>query len=139
MNRQVNNQINVGIFMAVYACTSNPPIIHLLLVIILTLGSEIFFSKVGAVISDRWGAYYVIIIGTISQVIGQIIMIFNNTSQNTLWYVIAYVFHGGADSCFQTQALALTLYYFPGLSAVANACFRLVSYREFNQQSLSMT
>ena len=92
----------------------------------LKLGSEIFFSKVGAVISDRWGAYYVIIIGTLSQVIGQIIMIFNNSSQSNFWYIIAYIFHGGADSCFQTQALALTLYYFPGLSAVANACFRLV-------------
>ena len=80
----------------------------------------------GAVISDRWGPYYVIIIGTLSQVIGQIIMIFNNSNQSVFWYVIAYIFHGGADSCFQTQALALTLYYFPGLSAVANSCFRLV-------------
>ena len=45
-------------------------------------------------------------------------------------YGIAYIFFGGADSCFQTQALALTLYYFPGLSATANACFRLV--KEFD-------
>ena len=81
----------------------------------------------GAVVSDRFGAYYVILIGTVSQVIGQALMICNDCKQQPALYVLAYLFHGGADSCFQTQALALTLYYFPGLSAVANACFRLVA------------
>lgn len=52
-------------------------------------------------------------------------MILNDSKQNIFLYGLAYIFHGGADSCFQTQALALTLYYFPGLSAVANSCFRL--------------
>lgn len=89
--------------------------------------SEILFSKMGAVVSDRFGAYYVIIIGTVSQAVGQILMIWNDQEQRAAIYVLAYLFHGGADSCFQTQALALTLYYFPGLSAVANACFRLVA------------
>ena len=94
------------------------------------IGSEIVYSKVGAWISDRFGAYYVILIGSISQILGQIIVIFNDAKQNPWVYGIAYIFFGGADSCFQTQALALTLYYFPGLSATANACFRLV--REFH-------
>ena len=76
-------------------------------------------------ISDKFGAYYVIIIGSLSQVIGQILMILNDSKQNIFLYGLAYIFHGGADSCFQTKALALTLYYFPGLSAVANSCFRL--------------
>ncbi|KAK8796085.1 tansporter, major facilitor subfamily protein [Blastocystis sp. subtype 4] len=110
MNRQVHDSVSVGIFMSIYAC------------------SEIVFSKVGAVISDKYGAYYVIIIGSLSQVIGQVFMIFNDSKQSMLLYIIAYIFHGGADSCFQTQALALTLYYFPGLSAVANSCFRLFQF-----------
>ena len=84
----------------------------------------------GAWISDRSGAYYVILIGSVSQILGQIIVILNDAKQNSWVYGIAYIFFGGADSCFQTQALALTLYYFPGLSATANACFRLV--KEFD-------
>lgn len=109
MNRQIRDSTSVGLYMALYAL------------------SEILFSKVGAVVSDRFGAYYVILIGTVSQVVGQVLMICNDCKQQPALYVLAYLFHGGADSCFQTQALALTLYYFPGLSAVANACFRLVA------------
>ena len=85
----------------------------------------------GAVISDKFGAYYVIIIGCISQILGQVLMIINNESQTTWIFVVAYILFGGADSCFQTQALALTLYYFPGLSATANSCFRLVVLKIF--------
>lgn len=121
MNRQVHDSIFVGILMSLYACRSYDNG--------LTPGSEIVFSKIGAVISDRFGAYYVIIIGTLSQIGGQVIMIINDASQNSIIYVIAYILFGGADSCFQTQALALTLYYFPGLSSTANSCFRLVSER----------
>ena len=91
--------------------------------------SEIAFSKTGAVISDRFGAFYVILLGCVSQIVGQVLMMYNDIHQKAWLYVIAYVFFGGADSCFQTQALALTLYYFPGLSATANSCFRLVFFR----------
>ena len=110
MNRQVHDNVIVGIFMSLYAC------------------SEIVFSKMGAYISDRYGAYYVIIMGSISQIIGQCLMMVNDSSQRVWVYCIAYLFHGGADACFQTQALALTLYYFPGLSATANSCFRLIQF-----------
>ena len=80
----------------------------------------------GAVISDKCGAFYVILLGCLSQAFGQVLMMCNDHAQNALVYGVAYVLFGGADSCFQTQALALTLYYFPGLSATANSCFRLV-------------
>ena len=80
----------------------------------------------GAVISDKYGAFYVILLGCLSQAFGQVLMMCNDHAQNALVYGVAYVLFGGADSCFQTQALALTLYYFPGLSATANSCFRLV-------------
>ena len=66
----------------------------------------------GAWISDRFGAYYVILIGSVSQILGQIIVILNDAKQNSWVYGIAYIFFGGADSCFQTQALALTLYHY---------------------------
>ena len=78
-------------------------------------------------ISDKYGAYFVIIIGCLSQIMGQILMIVNDSAQKVWVYIIAYIVFGGADSCFQTQALALTLYYFPGLSSTANSCFRLVN------------
>lgn len=120
MNRQVHDNVIVGIFMSLYAC--GVPRIRS------PVGSEIVFSKIGAYISDRFGAYYVIIMGSISQVIGQCLMIVNDSSQRVWVYCIAYLFHGGADACFQTQALALTLYYFPGLSATANSCFRLIQF-----------
>ena len=55
-------------------------------------------------------------------------MILNDHSQRPWVYCIAYLFHGGADACFQTQALALTLYYFPGISVTANSCFRLIQF-----------
>ena len=103
--------------------------------LIMTIGSEIVYSKVGAYISDKYGAYYVIILGSISQALGQLLVIINNETQSTWVFIIAYIFFGGADSCFQTQALALTLYYFPGLSSTANSCFRLVFF--FLAHSLS--
>ena len=80
----------------------------------------------GAEISDKFGAFFVILLGCLSQALGQVLMLCNDHTQNAVVYVFAYVLFGGADSCFQTQALALTLYYFPGLSATANSCFRLV-------------
>ena len=120
MNRQVHDNVIVGIFMSLYAC--GIPRIRS------SVGSEIVFSKMGAYISDRYGAYYVIIMGSISQIIGQCLMMVNDSSQRVWVYCIAYLFHGGADACFQTQALALTLYYFPGLSATANSCFRLIQF-----------
>lgn len=120
MNRQVTDSVIVGIYMSLYACTF--PFFSLSLV------SEIIYSKIGAYINDRFGAYYVIIIGSVSQILGQILMILNDHSQQVWVYCIAYLFHGGADACFQTQALALTLYYFPGISVTANSCFRLIQF-----------